>query len=135
MRDGEKRSSVVRTVIITLTVIAAIAAVAAVLYNLFKKYFKVSLDRGDCDDCSSGCFGDDLEARRRLSFMTPVLQGTVWTGTMLIGLVGLALVQGLCDRIMVMQGGGIVEEGKNSEVLHNPQNDYTKLLISSVLEI
>ena len=61
MRDGEKRSSVVRTVIITLTVIAAIAAVAAVLYNLFKKYFKVSLDCGDRDDCSSGCFGDDFD--------------------------------------------------------------------------
>ncbi len=43
----------------------------------------------------SGYFGDDLKAQRRLSYMTPVLQGIVWTGTMLIGLIGLALVQGL----------------------------------------
>ena len=41
MKDCEKRSSVVRTVIITLSVIAAIAAIAAVLYKLFKKYFKI----------------------------------------------------------------------------------------------
>lgn len=40
----------------------------------------------------SGYFGDDLKAQRRLSYMTPVLQGIVWTGTMLIGLIGLALV-------------------------------------------
>ena len=43
----------------------------------------------------SGYFGDDLKAQRRLSYMTPILQAVVWTGTMLIGLVGLALVQGL----------------------------------------
>lgn len=43
----------------------------------------------------SGYFGDDLKAQRRLSYMTPVLQGIVWTGTMLIGLIGLALVTGL----------------------------------------
>ena len=47
----------------------------------------------------------------------------------------LALVQGLCDRILVMHDGVIVEEGKSGDVLHNPQTDYTKLLISSVLEI
>lgn len=43
----------------------------------------------------SGYFGDNLKAQRKLSFMTPVLQAIVWTGTMLIGLVGLALVNNM----------------------------------------
>ncbi|MEG2642393.1 MAG: hypothetical protein RSA71_07925 [Eubacterium sp.] len=40
----------------------------------------------------SGYYGDNLKAQRKLSYMTPALQGLVWTGTMLIGLIGLALV-------------------------------------------
>lgn len=39
----------------------------------------------------AGYFGCDLKAQRRLSFATPILQTVVWTGTMLIGLIGLAL--------------------------------------------
>ncbi len=45
----------------------------------------------------SGYFGDNLKAQRRLSFLTPILQAVVWTGTMLIGLVGLALVSDLAS--------------------------------------
>lgn len=43
----------------------------------------------------AGYFGDNLKSQRKLSFMTPILQGIVWTGTMLIGLIGLALVTDL----------------------------------------
>ncbi len=43
----------------------------------------------------SGYFGDNLKAQRKLSFITPVLQAVVWTGTMLIGLIGLALANNL----------------------------------------
>lgn len=43
----------------------------------------------------AGYFGDNLRAQRRLSYFTPILQGIVWTGTMFIGLVGLALVNDL----------------------------------------
>lgn len=43
----------------------------------------------------SGYFGDELKAQRRLSYFGPVLQAIVWTGTMCIGLVGLALVSNL----------------------------------------
>lgn len=45
----------------------------------------------------SGYFGDNLRAQRRLSYFTPILQGIVWTGTMFIGLVGLALVNNLAN--------------------------------------
>jgi Na+/proline symporter len=43
----------------------------------------------------SGYFGDNLKTQRTLTYLTPVLQAIVWTGTMLIGLVGIALVPGL----------------------------------------
>lgn len=47
----------------------------------------------------------------------------------------LALVQGLCDRIMVMHNGVIVEEGMAGQVLKTPRHEYTRLLLSSVLEV
>ena len=43
----------------------------------------------------SGYSGSDLHTQRRLMFLTPVLQAFVWTGTMLIGLVSIALLPGL----------------------------------------
>ncbi len=47
----------------------------------------------------------------------------------------LALVQGICDRLLVMKDGSIVEQGAAAEVLKNPKNAYTRLLIDSVLEL
>ncbi len=43
----------------------------------------------------------------------------------------LALVQHMCDRVLVMYQGKIVEEGTPDEVIRNPKEDYTKLLIQS----
>ena len=43
----------------------------------------------------------------------------------------LALVQYMCDRVLVMYQGRIVEEGTPDEVIRNPKEDYTKLLIRS----
>lgn len=43
----------------------------------------------------SGYAGSDLKSQRKLMVMTPVLQALVWTATMLIGLVGIALFPGL----------------------------------------
>ena len=43
----------------------------------------------------SGYSGQDLHTQRRLMFLTPLLQAFVWTGTMLIGLVSIALLPGL----------------------------------------
>ena len=47
----------------------------------------------------------------------------------------LAVVSTLCDRIIVMHGGRIVEEGKTERIISSPQNEYTKELIASVMEI
>ncbi len=43
----------------------------------------------------SGYSGADLHTQRKLMFLTPFLQVFVWTGTMLIGLVSIALLPGL----------------------------------------
>lgn len=41
----------------------------------------------------------------------------------------LALVQGFCERVLVMRRGKIVEEGPVDEVLRRPQHPYTRDLI------
>lgn len=44
----------------------------------------------------------------------------------------LALVQEVCDRILVMHNGRVVEQGTPDEIIMNPQEDYTKKLIESI---
>lgn len=44
----------------------------------------------------------------------------------------LALVQEICDRVMVMHNGGIVEQGTPDEIIRYPKENYTKKLIDSV---
>lgn len=45
----------------------------------------------------------------------------------------LALVQMFCDRVLVMKDGKIVEEGTPDEVIMYPKDEYTKMLVKSVL--
>ena len=47
----------------------------------------------------------------------------------------LKVVKALCHRVLVMQHGKIVEQGPVSEVLVNPQTDYTKRLVRAAFEI
>lgn len=44
----------------------------------------------------------------------------------------LAVVQRVCDRVMVMQGGAIVEDGTTRDVLSRPTSSYTRRLLESV---
>jgi peptide/nickel transport system permease protein len=44
------------------------------------------------------------------------------------------VVADLCDRVIVMRTGKIVEEGTVQEVFKNPQHEYTKMLLGSVLD-
>ena len=46
-----------------------------------------------------------------------------------------AVVRSICDRVMVMYNGRLVEEGTAADVIGSPREDYTKKLISSVLEV
>ena len=45
----------------------------------------------------------------------------------------IALAQSFCDRLLVMHRGKIVEEGPPDEIVQSPKQEYTKLLIDSVL--
>ena len=44
----------------------------------------------------------------------------------------IALVSMLCDRLLVMYRGAIVEDGATEDIIHKSQNDYTRNLIASV---
>ncbi|MDR1736067.1 MAG: ATP-binding cassette domain-containing protein [Oscillospiraceae bacterium] len=39
----------------------------------------------------------------------------------------------LCDRIAVMRGGGIIEQGTAREICENPKTEYTRLLFGGVV--
>ena len=47
----------------------------------------------------------------------------------------MAVIHHLCDRIAVMHAGKIVETGPRDAVVHDPQHDYTRRLLSAVPEI
>jgi peptide/nickel transport system ATP-binding protein len=44
----------------------------------------------------------------------------------------LNVVRLLCDRVIVMRTGRIVEQGPSEQVLGNPQDDYTKELLTAI---
>lgn len=44
----------------------------------------------------------------------------------------LNVIHHMSDRILVMQKGKIVESGNSDEIIRNPQNEYTKMLIDAV---
>lgn len=43
----------------------------------------------------------------------------------------LRVVYQMCDRVMIMEHGEILEQGTVDEVYRNPQSDYTKLLLEA----
>jgi len=47
----------------------------------------------------------------------------------------LKVVRALCNRVMVMQYGNIVEQGPVAEVLVDPKTDYTKRFVRAAFEI
>lgn len=44
----------------------------------------------------------------------------------------LSLVKSLCERVVVMQRGKVVESGLSEEIFKHPKEDYTKLLVSAI---
>ncbi|MGC2855825.1 dipeptide ABC transporter ATP-binding protein [Novispirillum sp. DQ9] len=44
----------------------------------------------------------------------------------------LNVVRLICDRVMVMRGGRIVEEGAVDDILHRPSDDYTRALLAAI---
>ena len=44
----------------------------------------------------------------------------------------LSLVKSLCERVVVMQRGKVVESGLSEEIFKHPKEDYTKFLVSAI---
>jgi ABC-type dipeptide/oligopeptide/nickel transport system ATPase component len=44
------------------------------------------------------------------------------------------VVADICDRVIVMQTGRIVEAGTTREILRSPSHPYTRMLLDSMLE-
>ena len=47
----------------------------------------------------------------------------------------LALVSMICDRIMVMKDGVVVDQGKTDDVIANPSDGYTRKLLDSIIAV
>lgn len=47
----------------------------------------------------------------------------------------LSLVEKLCERVLVMKSGYIVESGLTKDIFNNPKEEYTKKLISAIPRI
>lgn len=47
----------------------------------------------------------------------------------------LAVVSGLCSRLLVMRDGRVVEAGSTAQIIQAPRENYTHQLINAVLEI
>ena len=43
----------------------------------------------------------------------------------------LSLISEICDRVLVMYQGDIIEQGKTNDIFHHPKETYTKALIAS----
>ena len=62
-----------------------------------------------------------------------LISDTVNTNTLIFITHDLAVVREICPRLAVMQAGRIVEHGNTEEIWANPQHEYTRELIRSVI--
>ncbi|MDO4260818.1 MAG: dipeptide/oligopeptide/nickel ABC transporter ATP-binding protein [Eubacteriales bacterium] len=80
-----------------------------------------------CDEATSAL---DVTVQAQIAGLLKKLQRERGLSLLLI-CHDLALVQHLCSRMLVMYGGAIVEEGAPDQVIQNPAEEYTKLLVES----
>ena len=83
-----------------------------------------------CDEPVSAL---DVSVQAQILNMLKSLQNELQLTLLFIGH-GLGAVHYVSDRIAVMQNGRIVELGDAREVFHHPQQEYTKMLLNSILE-
>lgn len=80
-----------------------------------------------CDEATSAL---DVTVQAQIVELLRKLQKEMGVSLLLI-CHDLALVQKLCDRVLVMYQGSIVEEGIPDHIIRNPRQEYTKVLIDS----
>ena len=82
-----------------------------------------------CDEATSAL---DVTVQAQIIELLKRLQQEMDLSILLISH-DLALVQHLCDRVIVMYQGNIVEQGTPDRVINVPENDYTKMLIEAAM--
>ena len=84
-----------------------------------------------CDEVTSAL---DVSAQAQIAGLLAALRRELGLAIVFVSH-DLALVGGVCDRILVMRGGKIVKTGAAMEMLTAPREEHTKLLLSSVLSV
>ena len=78
--------------------------------------------------------GLDVSVQARLLDLLRTLSAQLHLACMIVTHdIGVARL--LAHRLMVMQGGRVVETGLTDQVLDDPQHPYTQLLVASVLPV
>jgi len=84
-----------------------------------------------CDEATSSL---DVTVQKEVMALLRELRGQQGTDLSILFIChDIALVQEFCDRVLVLYHGDIVEQGIPDDVIQNPQNEYTKRLIDSIL--
>lgn len=87
--------------------------------------------RPDCIICDEPTSALDVTIQAEILNLLKDLQS--WLGLTLIFIShDLAVVRQMCDRVMVMRSGRIVEEGPSDAVLVTPREPYTRELLAAV---
>ena len=73
----------------------------------------------------------DVTTQAQILELMEDLRNKFNTGTMFITH-DLGVVAEICDRVIVMRAGRIVEEGPTAEVLEAPQAEYTRALLAAI---
>lgn len=84
-----------------------------------------------CDEATSAL---DVSVQQQIVELLKELQAEYQLSILFI-CHDLALVQEMCQNVLVMYEGKIVEEGTVDEVIQNPKEIYTRRLLESVLSI
>ena len=82
-----------------------------------------------CDEATSAL---DVTVQAQIAALLKRLQEENGMSLLLISH-DLALVQYLCSRVRIMYQGKIIEEGIPDEVIQNPRESYTRLLVEAIL--
>jgi ABC-type glutathione transport system ATPase component len=73
----------------------------------------------------------DVSVQAEIVTLLRSLESTIEASLLFISH-NLAVVQALCEYVVVMYQGAIVEQGRVDDVYCNPQHDYTRRLLASV---
>ena len=76
---------------------------------------------------------DAISQRNTIEFIRGLLETKSWT--LLFISHNLGILQSMCDHIIIMKDGGIVEQGTTEDVFYHAREDYTRQLVRETMKI